>query len=135
MSPQQAKIIIDALSKGLDPETGEVLPDETVFNHPQVIRSLFIASQALNEMVTKGPPRKNLPDNAGKPWSAEDDEALIAAFDQGLPMKEIAAKYGRTNGSIASRLVRLGCIVERGDPYQVPGSSTPACMKRSLLRF
>jgi hypothetical protein len=29
MSPQQAKIIIDALSKGLDPETGEVLPDET----------------------------------------------------------------------------------------------------------
>jgi hypothetical protein len=44
MSPQQAKRIIEALANGIDPDTGEVLPGQSVFNNPQVVRSLFFAS-------------------------------------------------------------------------------------------
>lgn len=43
MSMNQDKIvtIIEALANGIDSITGEVLPDNSPYNQPEVIRSLF----------------------------------------------------------------------------------------------
>lgn len=69
MSPLEAKKIIDALANGIDPETGEILPDQSTFNSPQVIRALFVAVKAL-EIAAKRAERSNgLPNNAGRAWS------------------------------------------------------------------
>jgi DNA-binding NarL/FixJ family response regulator len=120
MSPQQAKRIIEALANGIDPDTGEVLPGQSVFNNPQVVRSLFVASKALDAMGKKEQRQNSSPQNAGKAWSEDEERAVVAAFNEGHPVSEIAAKHGRTNGSIASRLVRLGCITEGGDAHRAP---------------
>lgn len=115
MSPNEAKSVIEALANGVDPESGEVLSDQSIFNHPQIIRALFVATKALDDLSKKEKRENALPGNAGKSWSESEDNELLAAFDGGLPVKDIAAKHGRTLGAIASRLVRLGRIKERAD--------------------
>ena len=37
-----------------------------------------------------------------------EDRELLSAFDAGGSIKDISAKHGRTEGAIASRLIRLG---------------------------
>ena len=37
----RAKEIIRGLAEGIDPTMGEVLPKESVYNNPEVIRALF----------------------------------------------------------------------------------------------
>jgi hypothetical protein len=110
MSPNEAKSIIEALANGVDPETGEVFPTQSVFNNPQVIRALFMATNALNSLAKREKRGEPLPGNAGKAWSEAEDSELLGAFDAGGSIKEIAAKHGRTKGAITSRLIRFGLI-------------------------
>jgi len=117
MSPFEAKKIVDALANGIDPETGEVLPAQSIFNSPQVIRALFVAVQALEKAAKRADRDNSLPSNAGRAWSDDEDKELLAAFDSGTPVKEIAAHHGRTQGAIAARLVRLGRIKDRAEVY------------------
>ena len=44
----------------------------------------------------------------GKPWTPEEDQALVAAFDSGSTPKQLAAAHERTNGAVRSRLMKLG---------------------------
>ncbi|NOT69609.1 MAG: hypothetical protein HOP04_15150 [Methylophilaceae bacterium] len=115
MSPLEAKKIIDALANGIDPETGEILPALSTFNNPQVIRALFVALKALDSAAKRAERDRSLPGNAGRPWPEAEDKELLAIFDAGTPIKDIAAKHGRTHGAITSRLVRLGRIKDRVD--------------------
>ena len=110
MSPNEAKSIIEALADGVDPKTGEVLSAQSVFNNPQVIRALFMATNALDSLAKSEKREKTLPDNAGKAWSETEDSELLNAFDNGSTIKDIAAKHGRTEGAISARLIRLGRI-------------------------
>ena len=118
MTPAEAKQIIEVLAGGVDPATGEVLPDDSPLSSPHVIRALFIAAKALEVMATK-PARPAVagPGNAGKPWAEEEDQRLLATFDAGTPVAELARTHERTTGSINSRLIRLGRLqVSHDDP-------------------
>lgn len=117
MSPHEAKTIVESLANGIAPETGEILSSQSVFNRPQVIRALFAAVSALENAVKRAERNNLLPDNAGRPWPSEEDHELLANFDAGMPIKEIAEKHGRTQGAIAARLVRLGKIKDRTELY------------------
>ena len=117
MSPKEAKEIIETLANGINPDTHAVLSEQSVFNSPQVIRALFVAVKALDGMNKKTEKQKALPSNAGRPWSTEEDNELLKNFDEGTNVKDIAQLHGRTPGSIASRLVRLGKIQERTEVY------------------
>ena len=117
MSPLEAKRIVEALASGIDPETGEVLPAQSTFNSPQVIRALFVAGKALDRAAKRAERDNSLPGNAGRSWSDEEDKELLALFDSGAPVKSIAAKHGRTLGAIAARLVRLGRVKDRAEVY------------------
>jgi hypothetical protein len=110
MSPMEAKKIIEALAAGIDPETGESLPSESILNSPRVIRALYAADAALTKAVKRGDRESSIPVNAGRAWSEEEDEALLANFDSGIPVEEIAQRHARTRGAITSRLVRHGRI-------------------------
>jgi hypothetical protein len=116
MSPQQAKATVEALANGIDPETGEVLNEQSIFNNPQVIRALFVALKALDQMARREERQTFLGANIGKPWSETENKELLAEFDGGLSVKEIAAKHGRTKGAITSRLTRSGRMPDRGEP-------------------
>ena len=115
MYPREAQEIIEALANGIHPETGEILPAQSSFNSPRVIRALFVATKVLERTVKCAERNDKLPCNAGRAWSEIEDTALISSFDAGVPVKKIAAKHGRTLGAIASRLVRLGKIHDRAE--------------------
>ncbi len=46
--------------------------------------------------------------NAGKPWSKEEDEKLVAGFDAGQTVAALAAAHGRSRVAIEARLARFG---------------------------
>ena len=110
MTPNEAKSIIETLANGVDPETGEVLSAQSVFNNPQVIRALFIATNALDGLAKREKQAKTLPGNAGSAWSETEDSELLSAFDAGGSLKDISAIHSHTQGAIATRLIRLGRI-------------------------
>lgn len=99
-----AKEIISALAEGVDPTTGEVLPDNSVCNKSEIVRAFYAVLNHLDEKK----PKKDMPANAGKPWSAEEDSKLKACYASGMSMKELCTEFKRTPGSITSRLARLG---------------------------
>ncbi|HYF42124.1 MAG TPA: hypothetical protein VEA35_06700 [Ramlibacter sp.] len=107
MELQTAREIIDTLARGIHPVNGEVMPEDSPYNEPQVIRALFTVSQALGA-APAAKPRRELPPNAGKPWSPEDDARLAAAFDAGQTLDQLPALFGRTRHSVEARLVKLG---------------------------
>lgn len=52
--------------------------------------------------------REGKPENAGKPWSQEDDCLLLKMYEAGSTVEEIASHFKRTEGSIGYRLVMYG---------------------------
>ena len=115
MELQTAREIIGTLAQGIHPVTGEVMPEDSPYSAPPVIRALFAVSQALDTAAepAAAKPRRaraDLPPNTGKPWAAEDDEQLRLGFTAGTPTKDLAAALGRTRWAIESRLVKLGLM-------------------------
>lgn len=111
MEINKAKEIIAALAEGIDPTTGEILPDDSVCNKGEVVRAFYAVLASLDA----NKPKKSQPENAGKRWTEEDDKKLCEMFDSGVSKKEICNTFKRTPTGIASRLVRLGKINERDE--------------------
>ena len=45
-----------------------------------------------------------------RPWDRDQDEKVTSMYQEGMTVQEIAAVMDRTNGSIRSRLVKLGAM-------------------------
>lgn len=105
MDMQRAKELLTILADGVDPLTGEVLPDDHLCNKGEIVRALNCAVGALACKRAKQPPENN-----GKPWTEELDAELCRLFESGMKKKELCAYFGRTTGAIESRLVKLGEI-------------------------
>jgi hypothetical protein len=114
MQIPEALEIVRALADGIDPNTGEIFPEGTPYQHPQVIRALMTALQALEQ-------RRNdkgydpLPMRAGKAWDKAEDEQLVRDFEAGVTLVQLAKRHERTRGSIRSRLEKLGKIPPFGN--------------------
>ena len=115
MHASEAIEIVEALANGVNPTTGELFEESSPYNHPSVIRALFLALKALERLQDRERRDRELPDKAGTPWSSEEDHRLLEAFDQGIDVHELAERHSRTRGAIAARLVRLGRIPERSE--------------------
>ena len=111
MDIERAKELISALADGVNPLTGEVLSRSDSCNQVEIVRALNTVLRYLDNQPKKS--TKPSPDNAGKPWTAEDEKALSRMFDQGCTEKEICSYFKRSPGAIAARLVKLGKISER----------------------
>jgi hypothetical protein len=111
MELQTARQIIDTLAQGIHPVTGEAMPQDSPYNAPPVIRALFAVSQALQGTPSRQ--RREPPANAGKPWQAQEDEKLAAAFDGGTELKQLASELGRTAFAVETRLIKLGKLPVR----------------------
>ena len=105
MDIQRAKELLEVLADGIDPLTGEVLPDDHVCNKGEIIRALHCAIEALSRKR-----RAPLPENNGKPWTEELDNELCRLFDEGVKRQALCAHFKRTSGSILSRLEKLGKV-------------------------
>ena len=111
MEVETAKKLLTVLANGINPITGEVLPETDSCNQVEIVRALNTVLRYLDNQPQKS--TKPSPDNAGKPWTVEDEEALSHMFDQGCTQKDICSYFKRSPGAIAARLVKLGKISER----------------------
>jgi hypothetical protein len=102
--------IVRALADGVNPVTGEAYPEHSPYAEPRTLRALFSAVDLMQKEVEREKRRERLPANFGKPWSAEEDAQLTAAFDGGASIGDIARKHARTHSSIRLRLEKLGKI-------------------------
>lgn len=115
MDITRAVEILNAVAQGVNPFTGEVLPADCICNQVEMVRALYCV---LNEVKPSlGKKEKSQPENAGKPWTQEDDAILLQMFDHNYAPDNIEEYFKRSQGSIASRLVRLGKIESR-DEYR-----------------
>jgi hypothetical protein len=119
MDETKALGIVSALANGVNPITGEVFPTDSVYQAPDIVRALYVAVRALDG-GTRARGRDKAP-NAGKPWSEEEDRRLLAEFDRGRPVAELAQAHARTSGSIHARLEMHGRLG--------PGSAQPSARR------
>jgi hypothetical protein len=107
MDETKALAIVSALADGVNPLTGEIFPTDSPYQNADVVRALVLASRALDTR-SKARARATLPDNAGKPWTADEDHRLLAAFDRGGSLADLARAHGRTVAGIQARLEKHG---------------------------
>lgn len=110
----RARELLISLANGVDPLTGELLPEESVCNKVEIVRAFHCILDALPDR-----PRTPRCENTGKPWTPEDDATLCIMFDSKKKRKDICAYFGRSEVGIASRLVRLGKIQKREQFYRL----------------
>ncbi len=111
MTPSEAAQILEALARGIDPETGEVLPENSPINSTHVLRALFLGAKALRESSPLKPPQRPTvegTEQAWKPWTKEEEVRLVAAFQNGTSVQALATDHQRKIGGIRARLMRLG---------------------------
>ena len=106
----RARQIVRLLAEGVDPFTGEVLSNESVYNKPDVIRALYTLLEATtpNTESSKATQALDPKRNAGKPWTEIEDNKLRDEFVEKKKISDIAKEHGRTNNAIESRLDYLG---------------------------
>ncbi|MET0311169.1 MAG: hypothetical protein ABW051_03905 [Burkholderiaceae bacterium] len=109
MELQSARQIIDSLARGIHPVTGEMMPEDSPYNAPPVIRALFAVACALDERPP-AKPRRELPPNSGQPWTPEEDRLLAERFEAGRPVAELALSAGRSRLAVEARLIKLGML-------------------------
>ena len=102
MEDLKAAEIVKSLAAGTGPA------DATALQSPDVVRALFLAAESLEARARGGRRNSNLPRNAGRTWTSEEDERLLAAFDGGTPVEALATAHERTRAGIEARLVKHG---------------------------
>jgi hypothetical protein len=110
MDQAQALEMVRSLANGVDPESGEIFPPESAYQRPQVVRALYEAASALERIERFERRRAQMPAKTGEPWSEEEDRKLLAAFDAGRALQELASAHERTMGAVRARLLKYGRI-------------------------
>jgi hypothetical protein len=108
MEEQKALSILSTLANGIDPGSGEVFSPGSPYQSPEIVRALYVAIRSLEAHNRPAKARPGLPSNAGKPWSEDDDRKLLAEFDRGRPLQELAQAHARTVAGIQARLEKHG---------------------------
>ncbi len=123
MELNTAKEIVKILANGVNPATGEVLPQESPYNDPSVIRALFTV---LGSIKAAKKPKKTVeqkqqdnidsgrPKNAGLSWTDELRTEVASKFHSGASIDELSEYFERTKGAIVSELMKQG-LIESGD--------------------
>lgn len=128
MDESKALNIISALANGVHPSTGEVFSADSPYQSPEVVRALFVVIRALEGRLKTQARRTEMPGNAGKPWSTEEDQRLLAGFDSGRELKLLAQDHQRTSAGIQARLEKHGRLQPSTSDYP---SAHPEAHRRS----
>lgn len=91
------------------------LPPELLPPAERVLAQVLRGLAQLHALAEADPPRlredpQRARPNARRPWSADEEDRLRAAWAAGEPVARIAAGHGRSSNAIQSRLLKLGLI-------------------------
>lgn len=112
MERDKALGILKALADGIDPSTGEQFLAGSPYQDSDTVRALYYAVQILASPRTgeRSATQKDQPENAGRPWSDEEEARLGQAFESGKTVLDLAHEHKRSRIAIEARLVKLGKI-------------------------
>jgi hypothetical protein len=110
MEAARAKQIIRLLLGGLNPHTGKIFDPTEPYKHPDTVRALMRAEEGLDRLIRSEKRAMTRPQNSGKAWTKEEDKEIIAKYQAGKTIEEIAAEHERTSRSIQARLLEFGTI-------------------------
>jgi hypothetical protein len=108
MNQSEALSVVRSLANGIDPASGDAFPADSAYQRSDVVRALFVAADALERSERFSRRREDLPAKAGQPWTEDEDRKLLASFDAGHGLQELAATHERTQTGIRARLVKYG---------------------------
>jgi len=108
LNQSEALEVVRSLANGVDPQTGEVFPAESPYQRAQTVRALFAAAEALEQRERSEKRRDNLPAKTGAPWTEDEDRSLLAGFDAGRAVAELALEHQRTQYGVRARLLKYG---------------------------
>lgn len=121
MNQEKIVTIIEALANGIDPITGEMLPDNSPYNQPEVIRALFQVTKLIpkvkkskrtTEQKQQENLEKGLPKNFGLAWLEDDINSVINQYKSNITIDDIAEEQARKSSSIIGLLKKQGTITE-----------------------
>lgn len=133
MDDDKALAIVSTLANGVNPQTGEVFDIDSPYQSADVVRALYVAVRAL-ENINRRRARNNrtrLPANAGKPWTAQEDLELLEKFDAGEAVAQLAQLHDRTLAGIEARLERHGRLEGKGAQWRSRGGNAAAHAARN----
>ena len=107
METQEALGIVRRLADGQHPETGAVLPADSLYRQPRALKALQRAVGALERQHRREKIRTSATPNAGKPWTANEDEQLAEKLRLGMTVQQMAIAHRRGEGSIVARILYL----------------------------
>lgn len=87
-------------------ETLQSLADGAAVDEALIVEALETAVRLLGRRGAE----REVPPATGARWTVEEEQRLLRAFDEGMPIAAIAAAHGRLPGGIRARLVKLGRI-------------------------
>lgn len=108
MEQAEALAVVRSLANGVDPQTGETFEPQSAYQRPQTVRALYAAAEALEQAERVERRKTQLPAKTGEPWQEEEDRQLLAAFDAGRSLEELAGTHQRTRAGIRARLLKYG---------------------------
>ena len=109
MDDIKAAGILKSLAAGIDPAAGTAIAD-VAYSARARCRARTVPGRRLPRvaLAASAGRQSNLPRNAGKPWSQDEDERLLQAFDAGTVVDALALAHERTRAGIEARLVKHG---------------------------
>jgi hypothetical protein len=134
MERDNAAKILQTLADGIDPATGEPFPASSPYQRADVVRALFAAVEALGQPARIKPAPQEKPgfENAGRPWSQEEDARLGRAFDAGKSIEMLSEEHKRSRFAIEARLVKLGRIEDTSTAPRFPMKKNTAAEHSSV---
>lgn len=103
-TPEEDELLAEAYQEGMSPEDIATMLDRSIFS----VYNRFYPWPGKN--TGGGPYQKRTQHQALRsrtPWEAIDDEALLSAIDEKMPIIEIAFMLERTYSAVQNRLNRL----------------------------
>lgn len=97
--------IVDSLCRGVDPRTGVPLNTPRSPEIDERRLALLRSLQSIERQVVKTTAR---PQKHGASWETTEDQALLSAWRADATLAKIADLLGRSETSIAARLVKIG---------------------------
>lgn len=105
---KRAIYLLDRLYEGINPLTGERLPDTSPFQNSDIVRSLRLGIDSLKATLKRK--ERTTFARTGQPWDSSEDARVCQEFDAALPFEKIAEGHMRSRGAILARLEKLGRV-------------------------
>lgn len=135
MNAKDAYTLLETLMDGINPITGELLPENHVCQEPAVLRALHKALVALQEcesntrmmppeteQAAQQPEHKKVVgrERAGEAWSREEEAQLWELWQNGATKNEIGKLLHRSSWAVHCRLKRLGLLEDMNGESEPP---------------